>query len=1050
MKIAHVSDIHIRNLKFHQDYRRVFDNFYQKLDELKVDLVVNTGDTAHQKTNISPEFVQLCSEFFTQVARRAPLLNVLGNHDLNLMNADRQDAITPIVRALGDPRVVLLKSSGPRIDGFAKFCFWNFGIADVEHWPRPPYPHDKINIGLFHGSIRNCVTDSNFRMTHVEHDYDIFEGLDFVFMGDIHKRQWFNDKRAWYAGSMIQQNFGEDPDKGFLLWDIRGKNDWDVTFHELKGSRRFYTVRLGDDLKLPEQHIDPDSRIRIAPPRALTLVEQKTVEKLARRKWAPHDVITLGARNVGQMMAQVDGKDHRIENLRDMGVQEELLRSFLASRNVSEEMIARVLELNVRYQRSIDQRDDTARGVSWRILKMGWNNLYNYGDGNVIDFQHIKGLTGLFAPNASGKSGLIDVITVGMFDANTKEVAKNIHLVNDNKEQAAIILEVLANHERFTIQREIERIKYARKGQQMEWGKTTLDFVRHAEGGLEKLVCESRPDTERQIRRRFGNFEDFMLTSLFAQWDPLDIIMCKETDRKRILFRFLDLDVFEEKARLAKDDSREWLDRLADLEEGNHEEALKKIRASIDQVQQSIWKNESWVAQRSLHRDTCEREIESLLEQKLPVAAGLDDADVARDRLDGVEGQVERVSSELSAHKKKLQGAVAEVAARKAEWSGFDYELHQAKCERLNEASLELAGLRGQLAGLDGSRSSRERQVQLLDQVPCGDKFPTCQFLRDAFNAKRTLPDLLKNIGDLRAAEEEIAREIRELEPYLTRANQHDESLALLNKLDHDVSRAKIDVQRSELSLQSLEAEASRLRALVQAADAALAAVEHNRKIDSMIASARSNKRELERVIEEARHQTAGLNQQLGADQAVESKIIEDMERLNDVRDACTAFEHYIAAMGKDGIALQILTQKLPVINEEINKILGSAAEFGVYIEYDPEDQSIRLYLQYGEYRSRLLELGSGAEKFLASVALRAALLSISNLPRSNMFIIDEGFGKLDPQNLESIQRMFDYLKSVFDHVIVISHTDVMKDLVDNIIDIVPDDEGYAHVSIGG
>jgi len=144
------------------------------------------------------------------------------------------------------------------------------------------------------------------------------------------------------------------------------------------------------------------------------------------------------------------------------------------------------------------------------------------------------------------------------------------------------------------------------------------------------------------------------------------------------------------------------------------------------------------------------------------------------------------------------------------------------------------------------------------------------------------------------------------------------------------------------------------------------------------------------------------------------------------------------------------LTQKLPVINEEINKILSTACEFGVYIEYDKEDQSIRMYIQYGQYKSRLLELGSGAEKFLASVAIRSALLSISNLPRSNMFIIDEGFGKLDPSNLEAIQRIFDYLKSVFDHVIVISHSDIMKDMVDNVIDITADDEGYAHVEIGG
>src|SRR5512137_2645986 len=100
MKIAHISDLHIRNLKFHVDYRKVFDDLYRKLDELKPDLVVNTGDTAHTKTNISPEFVEMTSELFIQIAKRAPIINVLGNHDLNLMNEDRQDAITPIVDAL--------------------------------------------------------------------------------------------------------------------------------------------------------------------------------------------------------------------------------------------------------------------------------------------------------------------------------------------------------------------------------------------------------------------------------------------------------------------------------------------------------------------------------------------------------------------------------------------------------------------------------------------------------------------------------------------------------------------------------------------------------------------------------------------------------------------------------------------------------------------------------------------------------------------------------------------------------------------------------------
>jgi DNA repair exonuclease SbcCD ATPase subunit len=64
------------------------------------------------------------------------------------------------------------------------------------------------------------------------------------------------------------------------------------------------------------------------------------------------------------------------------------------------------------------------------------------------------------------------------------------------------------------------------------------------------------------------------------------------------------------------------------------------------------------------------------------------------------------------------------------------------------------------------------------------------------------------------------------------------------------------------------------------------------------------------------------------------------------------------------------------------------------------------------------------------------------------MFVIDEGFGKLDVKNLESIQRMFDYLKTIFEHVIVISHVESMKDMVDNMIEIGKDIEGYAHVEV--
>ena len=103
MKFAHISDTHIKNLKYHYEYRIVFEQLYEALWEHEVDCIVHCGDIAHTKTQISPEFVEMCSDFFRNLAEIAPTYIILGNHDGNLKNSSRQDALTPIVDALNLP-----------------------------------------------------------------------------------------------------------------------------------------------------------------------------------------------------------------------------------------------------------------------------------------------------------------------------------------------------------------------------------------------------------------------------------------------------------------------------------------------------------------------------------------------------------------------------------------------------------------------------------------------------------------------------------------------------------------------------------------------------------------------------------------------------------------------------------------------------------------------------------------------------------------------------------------------------------------------------------
>ena len=72
MKIAHIADTHIKNLKYHQEYKEIFEQIYDSLRENKVDYIVHCGDIAHTKTQISPEFVDMATRFFANLAEVKP------------------------------------------------------------------------------------------------------------------------------------------------------------------------------------------------------------------------------------------------------------------------------------------------------------------------------------------------------------------------------------------------------------------------------------------------------------------------------------------------------------------------------------------------------------------------------------------------------------------------------------------------------------------------------------------------------------------------------------------------------------------------------------------------------------------------------------------------------------------------------------------------------------------------------------------------------------------------------------------------------------------
>ena len=126
--ILHIADIHIRNYTRHHEYRKVFDKLYKAIDNTpETTLVYIGGDIVHSKTDMSPELIRLTSEFLTNLADRRTTVFIKGNHDANLNNESRLDALRPIYDTLAHPNLHYLDE--PKIYTFGNIDFSIFEIT---------------------------------------------------------------------------------------------------------------------------------------------------------------------------------------------------------------------------------------------------------------------------------------------------------------------------------------------------------------------------------------------------------------------------------------------------------------------------------------------------------------------------------------------------------------------------------------------------------------------------------------------------------------------------------------------------------------------------------------------------------------------------------------------------------------------------------------------------------------------------------------------------------------------------------------------------------
>lgn len=195
LKIAHIADVHWRGLSRHSEYREVFEAFIKQVKELGADHIFVGGDIFHTKTSgLSPEYIDQLNWWLNAMAAVAEVHLTLGNHDGNLVNLSRQDAVSPIVQTLNNPRVHLYKKSGVYefVPGY-NWCI--FSLFDEEGWNTVEPVEGKINIACYHGPVFGATTETDW-LVEEGLTVDFFKRFDFAFLGDIHRMQLLSSRMS--------------------------------------------------------------------------------------------------------------------------------------------------------------------------------------------------------------------------------------------------------------------------------------------------------------------------------------------------------------------------------------------------------------------------------------------------------------------------------------------------------------------------------------------------------------------------------------------------------------------------------------------------------------------------------------------------------------------------------------------------------------------------------------------------------------------------------------------------------------------------------------
>jgi DNA repair exonuclease SbcCD ATPase subunit len=696
-------------------------------------------------------------------------------------------------------------------------------------------------------------------------------------------------------------------------------------------------------------------------------------------------------------------------NILDKNYQHELIKSYLKSKS-SEELFDDVYKLDsVVDNKLILEDSEVSPFKRWFIKNIEFSNFLSYGENQKLDFEKCDGITVVESnpPNFGGKTVLTVDLLLFLFFNETTKTSKAEEIFNrfSGKNKVSVKGEIVIDGDDYIIVRNIER-KKAKSG---EWNvKTELDFFKKlSDGSLQNFTGEQRRETETFIKTSIGSKDDFLMTILTTATNLEELIDSKPTARGQVLSRFMGLDFLKRKEEAAKEIygefSKSMISNIYNSEQlktdiETYNETIDTNNKSITLEQGNLIDVQNRITKGQDYRD-------GLLKNKHTDI----DKEIGMLQPDKVKTEI----SELEIQKTQVEKQLSEIKV--VEPSQYYHEdEHDKVKEEYNNAYKKKVEVDTNISSIEKLKSS----------VSGGIKCEHCGI--ELMNAAITQTRISELDG--------FITHKGEIEGLMQDLSSKEEGFVTLKKEFDEYEKNKLIKEKLELNIESINFKIEKLNDKLTKYEQAQEKIQANNKIDEMLIKAdiRLNELEIEKD---------GINKKMTGYQfeidSLNEKIVNNEKLIEKIKEESSkerVYKVYLETFGKNGISKLIMKTMMPLINSELQRLLEDSCHFRLEVRINDKNEVEFLMIDNNTQIEKLMSSGSGYERTIASLALRAVLSKICSLPKPNIVVFDEVFGKISNDNLEMVSEFFKKIKEYFEKIFVITHNPLVTNWSDNVV----------------